>query len=208
MNRRQSIYIDMDDVICETGRGFLALLEAEFGRRVEFEDVRDFDLTKSFDMTQDEIEVFMERAHRPDFLGGLPPMPGALETIGVWSGMGYSVEVRTGRPPSTRACSEEWLDRHDVPYTTLKFVDKYGRAKVDPSFSEAMTLADLANERFCLAVEDSAATANFLAENGVAPVALIDRPWNRLGLGETICRMKDWRELAATWPTPADGTEP
>ena len=132
MNPNKSIYVDMDDVICETGRGFLVLLEAEFGRRVEFEDVREFDLTKSFNMTQDEIEEFMERAHQPGFLGALPPMPGAVETIQAWAAEGYEIEVRTGRPPSTRACSEEWLKRHAVPFANLKFVDKYGRVEARP----------------------------------------------------------------------------
>jgi uncharacterized HAD superfamily protein len=202
MTPNKTIYVDMDDVICETCRGFLALLESEFDRSVNFEDVLEFDLTQSFNMSQDELEVFMERAHQPEFLTGLNPMPGALETIGTWIEAGYSIEVRTGRPPSTRACTEEWLRRHEVRYTSLKFVDKYGRVEADPSFSAAMTLADLAGERFCLAVEDSAATATFLAENEVAPVFLIDRPWNRKGVGGDIKRMAGWQELARVWPAP------
>lgn len=202
MTTNKTIYVDMDDVICETCRGFLALLESEFGRRVAFEDVRDFDLTKSFNMTQDEIEDFMERAHRPEFLSALPPMPGALDTIKSWVDAGYSIEVRTGRPPSTRACTEDWLQRHEVDFSSLKFVDKYSRIEADSSFSDAMTLADLAGERFCLAVEDSAATATFLSENEVAPVFLIDRPWNRKGINGDIRRMAGWQELARSWPAP------
>ena len=71
-----------------------------------------------------------------------------------------------------------------------------------------MTLDELAAERFCLAVEDSAATATFLAENRVAPVYLIDRPWNRQVKGDDISRMKNWRELADRWPAPAASSYP
>jgi len=169
---------------------------------VDFEDVKAFDLTRSFDMSFDELEVFMERAHQPDILAAMAPMAGALETLAAWSGDGYGIAVMTGRPPSTRASTEAWLERHGVAYASLDFVDKYGRRGIDPSFDAALTLDELAERRYCLAVEDSAATAAFLAGHEVAPVALIDRPWNR-DLDETgVRRMSGWRELAEVCAVP------
>ena len=78
MTGARAIYVDMDDVISETCRGFLRLLRSEFGRRVDFEDVKAFDLTRSFDMSFDELEVFMERAHQPDILAAMAPMAESL----------------------------------------------------------------------------------------------------------------------------------
>ena len=196
MSENKSIYVDMDDVICETCRGFLTLLQSEFNRRVAYEDVKVFDLSQSFNMSPDQIEEFMARAHEPDILAGFTPLPGSLDTIQSWVDRGYQVDIMTGRPPSTRAYTEKWLERYGVDYNSLSFVDKYRRLEVDASFGEALTLADLAEKRFCLAVEDSAATAGFLAEHEVAPVVLIDRPWNRAGVNGNIRRMTDWRELA------------
>jgi len=196
MTVNNSIYVDMDDVICETCRGFLKLLQREFNRSVAYEDVKVFDLSKSFSMSADEIETFMVRAHQPDVLAGFSPLPGALDTLRGWVDRGYKIDIMTGRPPSTRAYTEEWLKHHEVAFNSLNFVDKYRRLEFDSSFGEALTLAELAAERFCLAVEDSAATAGFLAENQVAPVVLIDRPWNRAGVNGNIRRMTDWRELA------------
>lgn len=200
----KTIYVDMDDVICETCRGFLKLLEAEFNRRVDYEDVKAFDLSQSFRMSCDEIEEFMERAHQPDVLSALTPLPGALETIRTWVDSDYRIDIMTGRPPSTRVLTEQWLDRHGVGYHSLNFVDKYGRREADLSFSEAMTMEDLAEKRFCLAVEDSQATAEFLHEQGVAPVILIDRPWNRNGPSDAIKRMNSWQELGLVCPTPGE----
>lgn len=202
MTANRTIYVDMDDVISETCRGFLKLLRSEFGLSVAFEDVKAFDLTRSFGMSFDELEVFMERAHQPDILAAMAPMRGALETLAAWGGDGYRIEVMTGRPPSTRASTEAWLSRHGVGYASLNFVDKYGRRGIDPSFDEAMTLDELAARRYCLAVEDSAATAAFLAGHGVAPVALIDRPWNRELDEAGVRRMTGWRELAETCAEP------
>ncbi len=196
MKENRNIYVDMDDVICETCRGFLKLLQGEFNRRVAYEEVKVFDLSKSFNMSPDEIEVFMDRAHKPDVLAVFSPLPGALETIQSWIDRGYKIDIMTGRPPSSRSSTEEWLHRHQVRYNSLNFVDKYGRLEFDSSFGEALTMAELADKHFCLAVEDSAATAGFLAENEVAPVVLIDRPWNRTGVNGKIRRMTDWHELA------------
>lgn len=204
MTVNKTIYVDMDDVICETCRGFLKLLQAEFNRRVAYEDVKVFDLSQSFSMSYDEIEEFMERAHQPDVLSAFAPLPGALATLQSWVDGGYQIDIMTGRPPSTRAFTEEWLDRHEVGYHSLNFVDKYGRRDIDPSFSEALTLDDLAEKRFCLAVEDSQATAEYIHAKGVAPVVLIDRPWNRNGPSDAIRRMNSWQDLARDYPTPGE----
>ena len=202
MPENKSIYVDMDDVICESCRGFLKLLQSEFHRSVAYEDVKVFDLSQAFSMSSDEIEEFMERVHQPDVLATFVPLPGALETIKGWVDRGYQIDIMTGRPPSTRACTEEWLDRFEVGYSSLNFVDKYGRLEFDASFGEALTMAELGDKRFCLAVEDSAATAGFLAEHQVAPVVLIDRPWNRAGVNGHIRRMADWQELARSSDYP------
>jgi uncharacterized HAD superfamily protein len=184
----------------------LKLLEKEYDRRVAYEDVKVFDLSKSFGMSYEEIEDFMVRAHEPDVLASFTPLPGALDALQNWADAGFEIDIMTGRPPSTRACSEEWLGRYSVHYSTLNFVDKYHRRKVDPSFAHAMTLADLAKKRYRLAVEDSAATAIFLDENEVAPVYLIDRPWNRKGVNGNIRRMANWGELAQHGPVPDDSS--
>jgi hypothetical protein len=43
-----SIYVDFDDVLCETARALVALLQSHFGRTVAFDDVISFDLAVSF----------------------------------------------------------------------------------------------------------------------------------------------------------------
>jgi uncharacterized HAD superfamily protein len=200
MKKPAAIYVDMDDVICQTCRGFLELLDREFGRQVAFAEVTHFDLRKSFAMGDEEIHRFLERAHEPDVLAGFQPVPAAIDTLSAWAQLGYTIDIRTGRPPATRGCTEAWLQRHGVPYHHLGFVDKYGRSWGGHNFEEALTLDQLAAERFSLAVEDSGSTAAFLAGNGVAPVVLLDRPWNQGVAGPGITRLAGWEELARQEP--------
>jgi len=188
----RTVYVDMDDVLCETLRGLLALLEDEFGRRIAYEDVRDFDLGRSFGLTPDELDAFLARAHHPAVLASFAPVPGARRALAAWTARGFRVAVVTGRPPSSRGCTAAWLDRHGIPYDSLRFVDKYGRFGDEAGTDGALTLEDLASLRFRLAVEDSAATAAFLAEHGVAPVVLLDRPWNRHRNDGRITRVDGW----------------
>lgn len=53
------VYVDLDDVICETGPDLLALLEKHFGRRVELEDVSTWDLGVSLGLDQQELRQLL-----------------------------------------------------------------------------------------------------------------------------------------------------
>ena len=110
----------------------------------------------------------------------------------------------TGRPPSTRPGTVAWLEEHRIPHDTLRFVDKYGRFGPEAGWDEALGMDDLAAMRFRLAIEDSASTAVFLAENGVAPVVLMDRPWNRHETSGRLTRVAGWAALSDNFETPTD----
>ena len=186
------IYVDMDDVLCETARGFVSLLEREFGRRVSFDQIHDFDLGVSFGLDPAELERFFEIAHRHELLTDLDPLPGAIETVRAWAATGTEIAVVTGRPSSTAAACRGWLERHDVPHRELTFVDKYGRASAAAE-PEVLPLEALRRDSYRLAVEDSLPTARFLAERGI-PVLLVDRPWNQ-GDCDGVHRCRDWAEI-------------
>lgn len=187
-----AIYVDMDDVLCETARGFVALLERHFGRRVAFDQIHDFDLGVSFRLDPAELERFFEIAHRPELLAALEPLPGALETVRGWAVAGHDVAVVTGRPAATAEVSRRWLELHAVPHRELTFVDKYGHSGAAAE-DGVLALDALRRDSYRLAVEDSLPTARFLADLGV-PVLLLDRPWNQGPSGDAV-RCRDWTEV-------------
>jgi uncharacterized protein len=208
MTNRRRIYVDFDDVLCETALEFTRVLDSEFGKRVAFEDIFSFDLSQSFGLSGDEVHRLMRLTHEPDVLLRMEPVPGALETLSRWAAGGTEVSVVTGRPSYTREASIQWLKAHAVPFAELHFVDKYARESDAAFRREMLTLDQLAGMDFCLAVEDSPRMVRFLAERTRIPVAVLHRPWNASGLdlapeaGQRVFRCHDWPHLRSRFPAP------
>lgn len=202
------IYVDLDDVLAETGRAFLEVLAREFGKRIEFEQIVDYDLGRSLDLEPEVLAEFMRAVHRPQVLAGLSPIRGALEAVRDWVSRGYEVDVVTGRPQQTTEVSRQWLAAHRVPHRRLAFVDKYAWTGDVFEVSEKTALHELVGSGYRLAVEDSADVAERLAELLEVPVVLLDRPWNRSspeGSAVTngrIVRCRDWNEIRERFPAP------
>ena len=55
------IYVDYDDCLCETARSFVKLAKEMFGRNAAYEDIRFFELDKSFALDEDQYARFMIR---------------------------------------------------------------------------------------------------------------------------------------------------
>ena len=202
MNENRRIYVDLDDVLCETARAFTLLLETHFHKTVAFDDMASFDLGQSFDLNPEQVARFMDLAHTPNVLRAFEPVAGAINALNRFIVLGYEIAVITGRPPSTASVTREWLHDHCIPYHNLTFVNKYARAGWHGSAPGVITLDELAASSFCFAVEDSGEMAAFLAAKMGLPVALLDRPWNRelppsdaqaLAL---IDRCPDWTAIA------------
>lgn len=198
-----AIYVDLDDVLGATIETLIQVLAERHDKHVETDAVLHFDLALSFGLGAAEIEDFMAHVHRPEVLLAIEPIAGARPVFERWQRGGHGLHVVTGRPVASADASRAWLERHQLPFHSLQFVDKYGR---EPEGSGSLSLAELAGQRFDLVVEDSLTMARFAVEQWDVPVALIDRPWNR-GLdalpGEVraaIRRVSSWEELAARFP--------
>ncbi len=205
MPAARRIYVDVDDVLAQTGRMFLGVLEARFGRRVAFEEIRSYHLGESFALDAGELAEFMRLAHEREALASVEPMPGAVAALAAWRDGGYEILVVTGRPPETRAVTLDWLERHRIPFSGFHFLDKYSEFYRDDGGggAGALTLADLPGLDLCLAVEDFPGTAEHLAGRLGVPVALFDRPWNRrVADGASLVRCADWGEIRRRFPAP------
>jgi len=208
MNGAKQIYVDLDDVLAETGRVFLKVLESEFGKRVEWDQVHDYDLGISLGMDESRLTEFMHAVHRPEVLASVEPIPGSRAALASWVEQGYEIEVVTGRPKSTEAVSRKWLKNKRMPHHSLLHVDKYAWEEELLGTSAGVPLARLAGNGYRLAVEDSAEVAIHLTEIVDAPVVVLDRPWNRRRLDEhpnldgRIVRCESWQEIFDRFPSP------
>ena len=192
------IYVDFDDVLSQTARSLVRLLESRHGRTVPFDRIWSFDLGRSFRLTPAELDRFMESAHEPAVLEAMAPVDGAVDVLGRWRSEGYVICVVTGRPPSTRAVSLGWLETHQIPFDELTFVDKYARAPLGSDGPVAIPLEELAGSEFCFAIDDAPVMVAFLAERMDVPVAVLDRPWNAelpplsARAHRRVVRCRDW----------------
>lgn len=194
MDATKTIYVDMDDVLCETARGCLLIIERQFGKKVPYECLVDFNLGRSCDLGPEETAALYHIVHHPEELLKLDPIGGAVPALRRWMAAGYEIAIVTGRPPSTYEPSIAWLRLHGVPYHSFTMVDKYGRFPADGT--AAVTLAELTRRRFDFAVEDSPTMARFLVEEMNIPVKLFDRPWNRSAPAHPkIQRFRSWDEI-------------
>ena len=194
----KTIYVDMDDVLCETARRFLVVIEREFGKQVSYDKLLDFDFERSCNLTPGERAKLYEIVHLDDEILSIEPIPEAIDVLNGWAGAGYEIAIVTGRPPDTFAASIEWLARFQVPYHSFTVVDKYGRFQTENT--AGLSLTELATQQFCWAVEDSLPMAKFLATEMKLAVALLDRPWNQADAEPAqITRYHHWPEIGAAF---------
>ena len=198
MNRK-IIYVDLDDVLCQTARHFLAIVEREFGKKIAYDQLTDFDVGIACGLRPAEREELYRIVHEPEELLEMAPVAEGISTLKRWADQGFEIAIVTGRPPDSYEPSMAWLARHGVTYHSFTMVDKYGRFATEHTI--AIRLEDLGQRNFAWAVEDSLAMGRYLAVEMKVPVALIDRPWNR-GAAEyrRLGRYRDWPAIAEAAP--------
>jgi uncharacterized HAD superfamily protein len=193
----KTIYVDMDDVLCHAARHFLVIVEREFGKRITYEQLTNFDVGESCGLGSEERDELYRIVHQPEELLRMEPVNDALNVLRRWQDEGFEIAIVTGRPPESFEPSLEWLANHRVAHDSFTLVDKYSRFKTESTL--AISLGELASRQFCYAVEDSLPMAEYLAGSMKVPVALIDCPWNRTDTDcAQVSRCKDWRVIANT----------
>lgn len=195
----KAIYVDFDDVLCETARHFLAVVEREFGKRVSYEQLTDFDIGTSCGLHTKEREHLYRVVHDSDELMKIAPIEEALTALRQWVEAGFEIAIVTGRPPDSYEASLAWLARYRVPHRSFTMVDKYSRFATENTV--AISLEELAAREYSWAVEDSLPMAQYLGGKMAVPVALIDCPWNRASANHPrVDRFTDWPTVARAMP--------
>lgn len=174
-----NIYIDFDDVICETALSFTHIVKRLFNVDVPYEKVQFFDLQKSFGLTTEQYEHMMIEGHLPEVLLSYEETPGASSTINKWIDDGHKVQIITGRPYSAYEPSRKWLDEHNLSRVELVCVNKYGRDAFIKNSDFSIELDEFYKMHFDFAVEDSPSAFKHLTHLPNLKVAVFNRPWNK-----------------------------
>lgn len=192
-----NIYIDFDDCLCETAKDFSVLVKKMFGKNVPYEQIKFFDLQKSFELSETEFVLMMNAAHTADKLLSIEETPNASEVINRWIDKGHKVNIITGRPYSTYEASRQWLINHNLDRATLYCLDKYGRENLVGARDYSLELDDYYKMKFDFAVEDSPKAFKYLTHLENCRVTVFDRPWNKEAVfpSENFIRCNDWKEI-------------
>ena len=198
----KTIYVDLDDVLCQTARHFLVIVEREFNKRVSYEQLTNFDIGTSCGLRTEEREHLYRVVHEPDELIKIAPIEAAIAALRQWVEAGFEIAIVTGGPPDSYEPSLAWLSQHRVPHNSFSMVNKYGRFMTENTV--AINLDELATRNYCWAVEDSLPMAQYLAGQMNLRVALIDCPWNRSAQQHAnVSRYADWPTIGQSMPSVA-----
>lgn len=191
------VYIDFDDVICETARFFTKIAKELFDVDVPYREVQFFNLQRSFEIDDDQYEELMRVGHIADNLLMYEETPGASETINRWIDDGHEVNIITGRPFDAYDASRKWLDEHNLKRVPLFCVDKYGRESFNQDCVYNMSLEKLYSMTFDFAIEDSPMAFEHVMHFDNCIVAVFDRPWNKQAKfpNDSFMRCGDWHEI-------------
>lgn len=195
------IYVDIDDVLCETAASLCDMAEREFGRRVAYRNVREFDLQKVFGLSDPEMDRFRDLSHETEFLSSFPVTPGAVDGLRALVSAGHSVDLVTGRPASSHIGTERWLCSAGIDGLIVTYVDKYGRSHVygiNPGDPRTIGMDELEAREYDVAIDDSPVVLDKLAAWRKTCVLVYDRPWNAaFGLACNMRRIGSWAEALA-----------
>ncbi|MBO4903045.1 MAG: 2-dehydropantoate 2-reductase [Lachnospiraceae bacterium] len=192
-----NIYVDFDDCLCETARFFSHLVKELFDMDVPYEGITDFNLQKSYSLSDEDYEHMMITAHKPESLLTFEETPLACETLNEWIDAGHNVSVITGRPFVAYEASRLWLDRHGLDRAKLYCLNKYGRDSFIKNSEFSLEVEDYLKMHFDLAVEDSPTAFKFFSHLPELKVMVIDRPWNKdcTFPNENYMRCYDWETI-------------
>lgn len=197
--KQLKFYVDFDDILAETANRVCELSKDMFSTTATFEQIKDFDLKKSLNITHDQYEKLMDMTHDDKLLATYLPINGAKEAINFFASKGVTIEIVTGRPPYTFEASKLWLEKHGFIYSRIVFVDKYSRFTGDEK--DFLTLDDIRNSDYDLMIDDAPIMLSFIAKEMTTPIGVLQRPWNEDWLlkyansTHRVLKGVDWKNL-------------
>lgn len=172
--------VDLDGVLGDILAVSVQALNDYFGREVRVEEVRDYDLSRVYGLSREEIREFF--AARQDLLEEMPPMPGARLCL-EYLYRHCRLTIITARPPFQEDMTRHWLARYGFPYHDLVLVGSHDKR-------EACRRAGID-----LFIDDRLENALMLASEGW-PVILFAAPHNRASeLPAGVVRLQGWEAI-------------
>lgn len=139
-----------------------------------------YHLDQAYDLPLGLINAFLEQ-ELTNIYHKVRPLTGAIETLQELAEQGFKVILITARHDEHRSITEEWLHRHQIPYSALLHDDDKAPRAVQRNIK--------------LFIEDNAHNAEQISEKNI-PVLLMNKYHNKyLSENEKIIRVDTWSKI-------------
>jgi hypothetical protein len=190
----RELAFDIDGVFADTFRVFGETARRDYGVRIEYEDITEYEFLSVIDMEEDIASEIIGRILSDPIRMGIEPMGGSVEVLSKLAATGPILFV-TARPE--KEAISAWVNQKLAGAGS-------GLINVEATATHLQKLPVLLKHGIRYFVEDRLDTCYLIEEASLVPI-VFEQPWNRKR--HHFCRVKDWWELASLidWgETPLD----
>jgi uncharacterized HAD superfamily protein len=184
------IGVDLDDVLVQLLVGLDKYHNDIYKTELVFEDHKDFNLSKVWNCSDEEMKKRVYDFYRSDYTNDLIPLDGAVKAIDRLSKNNELILI-TSRSESIKDRTIEWIEKYfPKKFSKIFFTSQFDSKKVKK------TKGDLCVELgISLMIEDHLEYACECAGKNIE-VLLMNKPYNQnVNLPLRVKRVFDWKEI-------------
>jgi 5'(3')-deoxyribonucleotidase len=180
----RELAFDIDGVFADTFRIFVETAQKDYGLRIEYEDITEYEFLSVIDMEEDIASEIIGRILSDPIRMGIEPMGGSVEVLTKLAAASPILFV-TARPE--KEAISAWVNQK-LPGADSALIH------VKATATHLQKLPVLLNHGIRYFVEDRLDTCYLIEEASLVPI-VFEQPWNRKV--HPFCCVKDWWELAS-----------
>ncbi len=173
------IALDIDSTLHHYWDLLDAIARERFGVELPYDEQHQWGITQ---LERGDLVEAIQETHSDENIENAEPYPGAVDVVRRWCADGHWIHVTSHRAVTTRAATERWLARIDMPYDDLHC-----------SYDKVTRCVELGID---VLVDDSPVNLAAASEAGIVAATIV-HPWNaKLVEGGAAIGGRDWPELA------------
>ncbi|MFS0575228.1 hypothetical protein AB1K83_06330 [Sporosarcina sp. 179-K 3D1 HS] len=177
--RNVRLGIDIDGTVtCPTA--LLPHINAQFGCNLVLDDIKEYDLTKAFDVDRETFHSWYKSAEATIYSTS-PTQQYAKTVLEKWKNR-FELFYISARGTEVYDSTLEWFLREAIPYDHIELVGSHNKIETAKKFNVHAFF------------EDKHDNAVDLHEELDIPVILFDTPYNRKPIPNGVIRVRDWNE--------------
>jgi uncharacterized HAD superfamily protein len=186
------IGVDLDEVLGDCITPLLEYHNKKYGTAVDRNNIRHYNLNKTFGGTMEETLKKVEDFYDTDYFENMPPVKGAIDGIHELK-KNNELTVITSRPSFIEDKTIKWLNNHFPNcFSSVNFTNQWMQYSIDSMTTKGKLSKDLGVK---IIIEDALEHAEECVSHGIK-VLLMDAPWNQTDtLLTDITRVRSWNEI-------------